>query len=204
MIDALREHYTSAVGAEPHLHVMTNRSGKQVDVFEWPAGTSRLGDLHFYASAGASPPTVDQHQHAVELFTGVNRGGQDILEAFTTMTLNVRESGTRPQHAVFVTGDWRIIPGLKFTSWILTERPDAFMPTLDLGDAGHVVFLDAIPVFPEEAQYRHNNRTDDLFEIWEQTEMDSWDLGRSLPTGIQPASRSFSQWARTKARNLRS
>ena len=112
-------------------------------------------------------------------------GGQDVLEAFGTMALNVHESGTVPQHGVFVAGDWKILKGRKFTGWLLTERLDNLMPQLDL-PGGHVVFLDAITVFPEEAEYRHGDRSDDLFEIWEAEEVKSWHLDGELPAGIEP------------------
>lgn len=184
MIEELRQHYTKAIGAEPVLHEMNTRTGKRMGVFEWPAGTTRPG-VHLYASAGAGHYWKDHHGHAVELFAGVKQGGQDVLEAFCTMALNVRESGTVPQHGVFVAGDWKIIKGRNFTGWILTERPDDFMPQLDV-HGGHVVFLDALPVFPEEAEYRHGDRSDDLFDIWEAEEVKSWDLDRELPTGITP------------------
>lgn len=108
-----------------------------------------------------------------------------VLLTTPVQALNVRVSGTVPQYGVFVAGDWKIIKGGKFTGWILTERPDDFMPQLDLPE-GHVVFLDALPVFPEEAEYRHGNRSDDLFDIWEAEEAKSWDLDRELPVGIAP------------------
>ncbi|GAB5079721.1 suppressor of fused domain protein [Arthrobacter sp. AD-310] len=185
MIDELRQHYTKAIGAEPILHEMNTRTGKQMGVFEWPAGSSRLG-VHFYASAGAGHYWKDVHRHAVELFTGVSHGGQEVLDAFATMALNVHVSGTIPQHGVFVAGDWKVIKGRKFTGWLLTERLDNFMPNLEVPDGGHVAFLDTIPVFPEEADYRHGNRSDDLFDIWEAEGVRSWDLDRELPAGIVP------------------
>ncbi|MDQ0118467.1 hypothetical protein J2T22_001645 [Pseudarthrobacter defluvii] len=185
MIDELRAHYTKVMGAEPILHEMNTRSGKRMGVFEWPAGTSRLS-VHFYASAGAGHYWQDHHGHAVEMFAGVNHGSQEVLEAFATMALNVHDSGTIPQHGVFVAGNWKIIQGRKFTGWVLTERPDNFMPNLELPDVGHVAFLDALPVFPEEAEYRHGDRSDDLFDIWEAEEVKSWDLDRELPAGLEP------------------
>ncbi|MDQ0147604.1 MULTISPECIES: suppressor of fused domain protein [Micrococcaceae] len=200
MIDELHEHYTNAIGAEPVLHEMNTRTGKRMGVFEWPAGTTRLG-VHLYASAGAGHYRKDDHRHAVELFAGVNHGGQEVLKAFANMALNVRESGTVPQHGVFVAGDWNIIESRKFTGWVLTERPDDFMPQLDLPD-GHVVFLDALPVFPEEAEYRHGNRSDDLFDIWEAEGVKSWDLDRELPAGIEPGRKGISAWFSGRSSNV--
>ncbi|WP_285248847.1 suppressor of fused domain protein [Pseudarthrobacter sp. efr-133-R2A-89] len=200
MIEELRQHYTHAIGAEPIFHEMNTRTGRRMGVFEWPAGTTRLG-VHLYASAGAGHYGEAHHGHAVELFTGVKPGGQDVLEAFSTMALNVRDAGTVPQHGVFVAGDWKIIKGRGFTGWVLTERPDDFMPQLDLPGV-HVVFLDALPVFPEEADYRHGNRSDDLFDIWEAEEVKSWDLNRALPAGIEPRRKSISAWFSGRSSNV--
>lgn len=201
MIEELRAHYAKAIGIDPILHEMNTRTGQRMGVFEWPAGSTRLS-VHLYASAGAGHYWPDHHRHTVELFTGVKPGGQDVLEAFTTMALNVHESGTVPQHGVFVAGDWKIIKGRKFTGWALTERPDDFMPELDL-PGGHVVFLDALPVFPEEADYRHGNRSDDLFDIREAEGVRSWDLDRELPAGIAPRRSGTGAFLRRALDNVR-
>ncbi|PNH82948.1 MULTISPECIES: suppressor of fused domain protein [unclassified Arthrobacter] len=166
---------------------------QQLGVFEWPAGTSRRG-VHFYASAGASPYGPDARHHAVELFVGVEAGDEAVLEGFADMALSVLKSGTVPRHGVFVAGGWKVIKGRDFTGWVLTERPDDLIPQLDLPDGRHVVFLDALPVFWEEAEYRHGNRADDQFEIWEAEEVKSWDLNRKLPAGIKPRTKRLSAW----------
>jgi hypothetical protein len=170
IVEQLREHYTQVVGTEPAYRALRTRDGHALGVFEWPAGNSRLG-VHFYASAGASRYGPDARHYAVELFVGVKQGDEAVLEGFADMALSVLKSGTVPRHGVFVAGDWKVIKGREFTGWVLTERPDDLIPQLDLPDGRHVVFLDALPVFWEEAEYRHGNRADDLFDIWEKEEV---------------------------------
>lgn len=184
VVEELREHYAAVVGSEPEYHEMRTHSGESLGVFEWPKGTSRMG-VHLYASAGATCHGPGARQHAVELFLGVNTGSEAVKEAFANMTLSVLKSNTVPQHGVFVAGSWKVIKGRKFTGWVLTERPDDLIPELQLTTGRHVVFLDALPVFPEEAQYRHGNRSDELFGIWEETGVESWNLDRDLPAGIE-------------------
>ena len=194
IVEQLRQHYTKVVvGAEPVFREMRSRDGHALGVFEWPAGTSRLG-VHFYASAGASEYGPEARDHAVELFVGVKPGDHAVLEGFADMALSVLKSGTVPRHGVFVAGDWKVIKGRDFTGWVLTERLDDLVPQLDLPEGRHVVFLDALPVFWEEAEYRHGNRADDLFEIWEAEEVKSWDLDRSLPAAIQPRPAGPAAW----------
>ncbi|WP_454697501.1 suppressor of fused domain protein [Arthrobacter humicola] len=184
VVEELREHYAAVVGSEPEYQEMRTRSGESLGVFEWPKGRSRMG-VHLYASAGATRHGPGARQHAVELFLGVNTGSEAVKEAFANMTLSVLKSNTVPQHGVFVAGSRKVIKGRKFTGWVLTERPDDLIPELQLTTGRHVVFLDALPVFPEEAQYRHGNRSDELFGIWEETGVESWNLDRDLPAGIE-------------------
>lgn len=199
-VEELREHYVAVVGSEAEYHDMRTRSGESVGVFEWPKGTSRMG-VHLYASAGATGHGSGARQHAVEVFVGVEPGSEAVKEAFANMVLSVLKSNTVPQHGVFVAGNWKVIKGRKFTGWVLTERPDDLIPELQLTNGRHVVFLDALPVFPEEADYRHGNRSDELFGIWEETGVESWDLDRDLPAGIER--RSILRWPSWALRNER-
>lgn len=112
-------------------------------------------------------------------------GSDAVREGFANLVLSLFRSNTVPQHGVFVAGNWKVIKGRKFTGWVLTERPDDLVPDLQLTDGRHVVFLDACLVFPEEAEFRHGNRSEELFGIWEETGVKSWDLDRQLPAGIK-------------------
>jgi hypothetical protein len=200
VVEELREHYVAVVGSEPEYHEMRTRSGESVGVFEWPKGTSRMG-VHLYASAGATRHGPGAKEHAVELFLGVNTGSDAVKEGFANMILSVLKSNTVPQHGVFVAGNWNVIKGRKFTGWVLTERPDDLIPELRLTDGRHVVFLDVLPVFPEEAGYRHGNRSDELFGIWEESGLKSWDLDRDLPSVIERRSiLRWPSWAQRKGR----
>lgn len=200
VVEELREHYDAVVGSEPEYHEMRTRSGESVGIFEWPKGTSRMG-VHLYASAGATRHGPGVRKHAVELFVGVSTGSDAVKEGFANLILSVLKSNTVPQHGVFVAGNWKVIKGRKFTGWVLTERPDDLIPELQLKDGRHVVFLDALPVFPEETEYRHGNRSGELFEIWEECGLKSWDLDRDLPSAIER--RSILRWPSWAQRNGR-
>ena len=103
-------------------------------------------------------------------------------EAFANLVTNMVCSTTpHPAgHGVFVAGDWEVIKGRKFTGWVLTERHDFLIPDLVLKDGRHITFLDALPEFPEEAEFRHGNRADELLGMWEEWEVKPWDLDREL------------------------
>ena len=58
-----------------------------------------------------------------------------------------------------------------------------------------VSFLDALPVFPEVAEFHHGNRTDQLLGMWEEWEVKSWDLDRELHPSLYRKKKS--SWRRS-------
>src|SRR5215217_7840580 len=194
-LEELEAHYASAVGAEPEFGTMTSLEGNKVGIFYWPQASSRMG-VHFYASAGISVPGPGGrgHSHTVEVFTGIRQDSPQVREAFANLITSLVCSGTpHPAcHGVFVAGNWEVIKGRKFTGWVLTERPDELIPDLHLKDGRHIAFLDALPVFPEEADFRHGNRADDLLGMWEEWEVESADLDRELHPSLTRAKKTSS------------
>jgi hypothetical protein len=53
-----------------------------------------------------------------------------------------------------------------------------------LTDGGPFTFLDALPVFPEEAEFRHGNRADELLNMWEEWEVKPWDPAPGPPARV--------------------
>lgn len=67
----------------------------------------------------------------------------------------------------------------------VTERADDLLPDLQLKDGRHITFLDALPVFQEEAEFRYGNRADELLGMWGEWEVASWDLDRELHPSLR-------------------
>ncbi|MBT2568940.1 suppressor of fused domain protein [Arthrobacter sp. ISL-85] len=64
----------------------------------------------------------------------------------------------------------------------MLERVDDLIPPLELDNGHHVVFLDATPVFPEEARTVKEHGLDALFEVWDEDPLS--DLNRELPVPL--------------------
>ncbi|MDP9989256.1 hypothetical protein J2S98_004445 [Arthrobacter oryzae] len=79
----------------------------------------------------------------------------------------------------------RIFDGRAFRSWLMLERVDDFIPPLRLDNGQHVVFLNATPVFPEEAQTVKEHGLDALFEVWDEDPPRLSDLKRELPRPLR-------------------
>lgn len=63
----------------------------------------------------------------------------------------------------------------------MLERIDEFIPPLQLDNGDHLAFLDATPVFAEEAQHVKNYGLEGLFDLWDLDPPRLSDLNRSLP-----------------------
>lgn len=181
-VKAVDGHYETHFGAEPEYWKFDNRPGT-IGVLEWPKGTSRH-QFHLYATLGlhALVPAPLNHAHGFELYTCVSMGGEEVRAAFGMMANDLISDGTFLEPGHLVTPEkGRIFEELRFRSWLMLERVDDFIPPLQLDNGHHVVFLDATPVFPEEASIVKEHGLDGLFDLWDEDPPGLSDLNRNLP-----------------------
>jgi hypothetical protein len=181
-VKAVDAHYETQFGGEPEYWTFDNRPGT-IGVLEWPKGTSRHR-LHLYATLGlhALVPAPLNHGHGFELYTCVSAGSETFRAAFAMMANDLISDGIflEPGHLVTPSNE-RLLKGLPFRSWLMLERTEDFIPPLQLDNGHHVVFLDATPVFAEEAQRVKEHGLDGLFDLWDEDPPILSDLNRSLP-----------------------
>lgn len=185
-IDDVDAHYQAHIGGEPQYMRFVEAPGT-IGVLEWPKGSSRL-PVHIYATLGlhALIHGALAREHGFELFTGVSSGTDAFRLAFAVMANDLVSEEIFVEHGHLVTpSSARIIEGLPFRSWLMLERTDDFIPPLPLENGNHVVFLDATPVFAEEADYLKVHGLDGLFGLWEEERPRLSDLGRTLPRALE-------------------
>lgn len=185
-IDAVDAHYRAHIGREPQYMRIVDAPGT-IGVLEWPKGSSRLR-VHIYATLGLHVLINGAlaREHGFELFTGVSSGTDAFRLAFAVMANDLVSEEILVEHGHLVTPSSAcIIEGLPFKSWLMLERTDDFIPPLPLENGNHVVFLDATPVFAEEADYLKVHGLDGLFGLWEEERPRLSDLGRTLPRALE-------------------
>ena len=185
-MDAVDAHYRAHIGGVPQYRRFVDAPG-MIGVLEWPKGTSGLR-VHIYATLGlhALLHGALAREHGIELFTGVSSGTDAFRSAFAVMTNDLISDGIFVEHGHLVTpGSARIIEGLPFRSWLMLKRTDDLIPPLPLENGNHVVFLDATPVFAEEADYLKVHGLDRLFRLWEEERPRLSDLNRTLPRALE-------------------
>lgn len=181
-VKAVDAHYEAHFGSEPEYWSFTDHPD-MVGVLEWPKGTSRHR-FHMYATLGLHALIHGplNHKHGFELYTCVSTGNEDIRLSFALMANYLISDGITVQPGQLVTPTVDpIFEGLDFTSWLMLERTDDFIPPLQFENEQHVIFLDATPVFPEEAQHLKDHGLEGLFDLWDEDPPRLSDLNRTLP-----------------------
>jgi hypothetical protein len=185
-IDAVDAHYQAYFGGEPDYMRFVDKPG-MVGVLEWPKGTSRL-PVHMYATLGlhALIHGALNREHGFELYTSVSTGNYAFRWAFAVMANDLISDGifVEPGHLV-TPENASIIDGLPFKSWLMLERTVDFIPPLQLETGDHVVFLDATPVFAQEADYLKEHGLEGLFDLWDEERPRLSDLNRRLPPALE-------------------
>lgn len=181
-VKAVDAHYETHFGGEPE-YWSFNDHPDMVGVLKWPKGASRK-PFHIYATLGLHGLVHGplNHNHGFELYTCVAAGTDDVRLSFALMAnyLIAEQIVVEPGHLVTPAGE-RIFEGLGFRSWLILERVDDFIPPLRLDNGHHVVFLDATPVFAEEARTVKEHGLDGLFDVWDEDPPRLTDLNRNLP-----------------------
>ena len=180
-LDQVDMHYRTHIGDNvEYVRFQAPRMG----ILEWPRDSTRYG-VHFYATLALHRLVLpaEESRHRFELFTGVRIGDEAFRLAFAKMANDVISD------QMFLEGGHLVTPfdrtssrHLRFGSWLMIERLDGFLPPLTLGSGDHVTFLDATPVFKEEADLVRMRGTDALFEIWDEFDVRPSDLSRALPS----------------------
>lgn len=181
-VKAVDAHYEKHFGGEAEYWKFEDRPDL-IGVLEWPRGSSRHS-FHIYATLGLHGliPGPAHHGHGFELYTCVSSGSDAFRATFANMANDLVSDRTFVEVGHLVTpGGERILADLPFRSWLMLERTDDFIPPLQLDHGHHVVFLDATPVFAEEAQHLKDHGLEGLFDVWDEDPPRLSDLNRSLP-----------------------
>ena len=186
-IDEVDAHYREHIGSDVNYVRFLPPDRGLIGVLEWPPGSSRL-KVHFYATLGLHALINDgaDPKHGFELFTGVKKGSNAFRRAFALMANDlVSEQITVGAGHIVSQDQGPIIEGLPFSSWLMLERFDDLIPTMRLQNGDHIAFLDATPIFQEEADCVRTHGLEALFEVWANEKTRPSDLNRGIPAALR-------------------
>lgn len=177
--DAVRDLYRAHWG-EPSRTVRFEAGRRVVEVLKWDANANPE-DVAVYATVGASTwPVVGRApDHRIEFFVGMLPAQDGIASPLAALGLySVREE-TALDHGHTVPAGGPLWPGSEMRSFLVVRpRPD-FLPLLALPDGVHVAFLQAIPIFESELEFKMDHGADELVRRWEVAGVPFWSPDRA-------------------------
>lgn len=149
-------------------------------------GSVKAVDAHYERHFGAEPEywKFENRPGTIGVLEWPKETSRHPFHLYATLGLHALVPAfLEPGHLV-TPEEGRIFADLHFRSWLMLERVDDFIPPLQLENGHHVVFLDATPVFPEEASIVKERGLDGLFDLWDEDPPRLSDLNRNLPAPL--------------------
>jgi hypothetical protein len=174
ILEAVRNHYLRLFG-EPSREAHFKRADASVDILKWDADRHPQG-VAFYATIGRSarPLHSDGPAHRVELFTGLLPAVDAIAFplAELAISLNAMAPGSTFQWSEAL---WS---GTAMNSFLVWRPVEEIVPRLDAAGL-HVLFDQAIPLFPAERDFVEQQGAEALRERWRASHVPFWNPARS-------------------------
>lgn len=178
MLDAVRDVYRTRWG-DASRHAVFRTSSDQVEILKWGASGNGEG-VDLYATLGASAVDLPggERGHRVEYFVGLRPGEDGIASALAALGLYARREQEFVGHGHTVSSDGPLWPGTQMKSFLVLRQIGEILPAVDVLDGVHVEFLQAVPVFESERQYKIEHGVDALVGLWETAGTPFWDPNR--------------------------
>ena len=178
ILDDVKQHYVAELG-EP-----TRRASFQIDaypaeVFKWDASVSRFG-VAFYASIGASrdPLSGMDPTHRVEFFIGFEPEQDGVARPVAMVALDPVLHGSALGHGQTVTYPDPLWAGTGMHSFLILRPQVEMIPDLVLADGVHVEFLQLVPLFAGELEFKVAHGAEALMAELEEAGVPFWDPNR--------------------------
>jgi Suppressor of fused protein (SUFU) len=175
---AVRDLYIASWG-EPSRRARFDVGEFGIDVLKWSAEVSPEG-VALYATVGAScrPLEGTDPGHRIEFFTGLLPEQDGIASSFAALGLYSAREGEALDHGHTVPASRPLWPGCGMRTYLVMRAREGFLPALDLSDGLHVEFLQALPIFESEREYKVQHGPDALIRLWEENRVPFWDPTR--------------------------
>jgi suppressor of fused protein SUFU len=185
LADAVRDLYRARWG-EPTRQAHFEVEEFAIDVLKWDADTNPEG-VTVYATVGASarPLPGRDPDHRVEFFVGLLPAQDAIASPLAALGLYSAREAVDLDHGHTVPAGGPLWPGSSMHTFLVVRSRDDFLPALELPDGLHVEFLQAIPLFDRELEFKRRHGADTLLRRWKESGVRFWDSDRELESSVQ-------------------
>jgi hypothetical protein len=178
---AVAQHYERLFGL-PSRRAEFDVRGLPIKVLVWDPGRDREG-VYLYATIGASRRPVGDagSAHRFELFAGSLPDEPKIAGMLSLVAAYPSLFGEPLGHGHSVPFDEPLWPGTAMQMVLLATPVEAIIPRLELPDGSHVEFLQALPAYKSEIEFKAAHGVDQLTVAWQRQAVPFWDPRRPRP-----------------------
>jgi hypothetical protein len=179
VLDAVRQHYVAVLG-EPSRRASYKIDSYPAEVFKWDAAANPHG-VGFYASIGASrdPLSGLYPSHRVEFFVGFLPEQDGVARPLAMVALDPVLHGSALGPGQTVTYPEPLWLGTEMCSFLILRPQVQIVPDLVFSDGVHVEFLQLVPIFASELEFKVAHGADALMAELEQACVPFWDPNRA-------------------------
>lgn len=188
ILDDVGKHYRTLWG-EPSRTASFHLSGHKVDVLKWSAEKT-AEQVNIYATVGASAHVVSgyDNEHRLEFFVGLKPAQDDVARPLAMLALEAVVNRTELGHGHSVTFPEPLWRGTPMSGFLVLRPASNVVPPLGLAGGLHVDFLQAIPVFQSEVEFKTGHKAEGLLQRWEAAGVPFWNPNRAPEPGLAEVS----------------
>ncbi len=176
--DAVRDHYVARWNKPSSTFWFDYPEGYRIWVYKWnPNPTPET--LTFYATLGASRHPMEggrNPSHRIEVFIGLSSDHDDIAGHLASLADYPARNRTSLDHTHMVPGDEPLWKGTQMCDVLLIAADEVISP-LVLPDKVHVHFLEAVPLYRSELDFKRGHSWEEFYK--RMGSFDSWDADRA-------------------------
>ena len=177
--DAVLSHYIDLLGKPSDCETYT-ACNIDVSVYLWRIGANPFG-VNLYATVGASkyPVTGHSKEHRNEFFLGIDSELDSMFHALALVGTHSYRNRTQLGHGHTVTFEQPLWEGSEMRTLLIARADDEIIPTLVVNTHVHIEFLQVIPIFRSELDFKVKHGVNELFDRWEEERVPFWRADRS-------------------------
>ncbi|EOX4412989.1 suppressor of fused domain protein [Vibrio diabolicus] len=169
------EHYLSLYGEPSRKARYETQDGKIVNVFKWDKSVTNEG-VSIYATLGASE-IINGDNESCEFFIGLTPEADSIAEALAELALHGNGTNIIPNDGDSLTLSYNLWEGTVARTFMFTDG-DEIIGSIKNDDGKRIWFLQLVPLFDKELDYKKKFGEEALWEFFEENCVPYWDSER--------------------------
>lgn len=172
--DEIEAHYKSLFG-QPEKRYVYRTKTHSFEVLCWPPHQTGE-DVYVFSTLGAAE-IMGEHPKRCEFFFGLDSMPTGVADSLAEVALDGNGTGRTPSSGDTATLAFDLWENTRARTYMFTDGGDEIIPMLQKG-AAQVEFIQLVPLFPREVEYKKNHGEAALWQHFEANQIAYWDAHR--------------------------